>query len=198
MSRRRRWARSSGGAAGSIILSIAFAASSFARLARAADGCLAFVLTVSPSSTRRRVASESVGISGCFSAHRTIDARKAGSALSEQLLKPQKLVFRFQFHSVRQQGKLLDICTSIGGNRRYFRSTHVRESQWQTGGGLHEALSPLFRGTGPIQGLPGRRFIFHCSSGLLERTDDAPNGLVYLRYVRLQEHGISRLGGLSD
>src|SRR5258706_7531919 len=70
MSRRRRWARSSGGAAGSIILSIAFAASSFARLARAADGCLAFVLTVSPSSTRRRVASESVGLSGCFSAHR--------------------------------------------------------------------------------------------------------------------------------
>jgi hypothetical protein len=34
----------------------------------------------SPSSTNRRVASESVGISGCFSAHFTIEARRMGSA----------------------------------------------------------------------------------------------------------------------
>src|SRR5258705_8541889 len=43
VSRRLRSARSSSGAAGSIIFSIAFVASSLARTARAADGCLAFV-----------------------------------------------------------------------------------------------------------------------------------------------------------
>jgi hypothetical protein len=41
---------------------------------RAAD------FTVSPSSTRRRVASESVGVSGWFSAHFTIEARSTGAA----------------------------------------------------------------------------------------------------------------------
>jgi cold shock CspA family protein len=34
--------------------------------------------TLRPSSTRRRMASESVGLSDCFSAHRIIAARKAG------------------------------------------------------------------------------------------------------------------------
>src|ERR1700694_759476 len=52
MSRRRPCDHSSGGAEGSIILSIAFAASSLARAARAPDGCLAFVMIASPSSTR--------------------------------------------------------------------------------------------------------------------------------------------------
>ena len=57
-----------------------FVASSFARSARAADGCFTFVLIVSPSSTSRRIASDSVGESGCFSAHLVIDARTSGSA----------------------------------------------------------------------------------------------------------------------
>src|SRR6266550_2697705 len=39
-----------------------------------------FPFTFSPSSTRRRMASESDGVSGCFSAHRTMDARITGSA----------------------------------------------------------------------------------------------------------------------
>jgi hypothetical protein len=39
-----------------------------------------YCLALSPSSTRRRMASESVGISGCFSAHFTIEARITGSA----------------------------------------------------------------------------------------------------------------------
>jgi hypothetical protein len=56
---RLRWARSSGGAAGSTIFSIALVASSWARNFRPSllTG-LAGVLTVSPSSTRRRMASE--------------------------------------------------------------------------------------------------------------------------------------------
>jgi hypothetical protein len=65
VSRRLRWARSSGGAEGSIILSIAFVASSWARNFR--PGLLvgpAGALTVRPNSTRRRVASERVGLSG--------------------------------------------------------------------------------------------------------------------------------------
>jgi hypothetical protein len=36
--------------------------------------------TVSPRSTRRRVASERVGISGWFSAHFTMEARNTGAA----------------------------------------------------------------------------------------------------------------------
>jgi hypothetical protein len=36
--------------------------------------------TLSPSSTSRRMASESVGVSACFSAHLTISARITGSA----------------------------------------------------------------------------------------------------------------------
>jgi hypothetical protein len=38
------------------------------------------LLAFSPSSTRRRMASDSVGMSGCLSAHRTIAARITGSA----------------------------------------------------------------------------------------------------------------------
>src|ERR1700733_4820856 len=81
VSRRRRCARSSGGAAGSAILSIVFAASSAARNLRSGllTG-LAGAFTVRPSSTKRRMASESVGVSGWFSAHLTIDARITGSA----------------------------------------------------------------------------------------------------------------------
>ena len=79
--RRLRSARSSGGAAGSIIFSIAFVASSWARNFRPdlATG-RAGALTVSPCSTSRRMASESVGWSGWFSAHFTIDARITGEA----------------------------------------------------------------------------------------------------------------------
>ncbi len=65
VSRRLRSTRSSGGAAGSIIFSIVFAASSFARSERAARNLslgAAFVFTVSPSSTSRRMASERLSV----------------------------------------------------------------------------------------------------------------------------------------
>src|SRR5437762_4234323 len=75
-----RRARSSGGAVVSLILLMAVLASSFARAALAGDGCLAFGLMVSPSSTSRRMASDSVGVSGCFSAQLTIAARILASA----------------------------------------------------------------------------------------------------------------------
>src|ERR1700682_3104136 len=39
-----------------------------------------YAFALSPSSTRRRMASESEGMSGCFSAHLTIEARITGSA----------------------------------------------------------------------------------------------------------------------
>jgi len=44
------------------------------------EGWLHLAFTFSPSSTRRRMASESVGVSGCFSAHLTIEALITGSA----------------------------------------------------------------------------------------------------------------------
>lgn len=57
-----------------------FVASSLARWARAAEACFTFVLTVSPSSTSRRMASDNVGLSGCFSAHLIMEARITGLA----------------------------------------------------------------------------------------------------------------------
>ena len=65
---RRRWARSSGGAAGSMIFSIAFVARSYARAAPNRWLGDAFVLSVSPNSTRRRMASERAGLSPCCKA----------------------------------------------------------------------------------------------------------------------------------
>src|SRR3954467_452275 len=62
INRRLRWARSSGGAVASVILSIAFPANSFARAARAAGACVTVFLIVSPSSTSWRIASERLGL----------------------------------------------------------------------------------------------------------------------------------------
>jgi hypothetical protein len=60
VSRRRLWARSSGGADGSIILSIAFVASSDARAASNRWVGIVLVFTVSPSATRQRMALDRV------------------------------------------------------------------------------------------------------------------------------------------
>jgi hypothetical protein len=65
----------------SACLSIALVASSAARAAAFAVG-RATDFTVSPSSTRRRVASESVGISVWFSAHFTRSAQHGRRAES--------------------------------------------------------------------------------------------------------------------
>ena len=52
----------------------------FARTARVRLLFQDFGFALSPSSTRRRTASDRVGLSSCFSAHLTIAARVAGSA----------------------------------------------------------------------------------------------------------------------
>jgi hypothetical protein len=77
--RRRRWARSSGGADGSIIFSICSAASSAARADRAGlltgfDGSSAF----SPISTKRRMASGREGSGFWFAIHASIGSISAG------------------------------------------------------------------------------------------------------------------------
>src|SRR5882724_5505768 len=55
------------------------ASESFQRWRRCVVGCSNQPLAFSPSSTRRRIAFESVGLSVCLSAHLTIVARVAGS-----------------------------------------------------------------------------------------------------------------------
>jgi hypothetical protein len=60
--------------------SIALPAISRARRLCSSVDCRRFDFTVKPSSTRRRVASERVGLSGWFSAHLTMDARNTGAA----------------------------------------------------------------------------------------------------------------------
>src|ERR1700733_15733330 len=120
--RRRRWARSSGGAAGSTILSIAFAASSAARNLRSGGLLtgLAEAFTVRPSSTRRRMASDLDTL--CFLAH-SLRASIVGISKRAGMVPPYLmpggrpidflytdfscLAMTFRIHEKQAEGKLL-------------------------------------------------------------------------------------------
>jgi hypothetical protein len=89
VSRRPRSARSSGWADGSLILSMACPASSFARSERALEGCLAFsTLTVNPTSTKRRMASGRDILGSFFVIHASSTATSAGGTRTPMRMAP--------------------------------------------------------------------------------------------------------------
>src|ERR1700674_3293433 len=119
----------------SACLSIALVASSAARAAAIAGG-RTDDFTVSPSSTRRRVASESVGISGWFSAHFTMEARSTGAArnpiMGSRPVAGRPRFFGLQLQPARRAQLCVDILHrsgSVGDDRLPVRQPHYRNDQ---------------------------------------------------------------------